>query len=44
MEGVGSSRRDLTPLLDASVWIQSDEDRIHPRNALRIRSFNADPD
>jgi hypothetical protein len=33
IEGVGSSCRDLTPLLDASVLIQFDEDRIDPRRA-----------
>jgi hypothetical protein len=36
VEGVGSSRRELTPWLDAAVWVQADEDVRDARNADRI--------
>lgn len=38
VEGVGSSRRQLAPLLDASVWVQSDLPQIERRNAVRVRA------
>lgn len=36
IEGVGSSRRDLAPLFDATVWVQCDEDVMAERNTARV--------
>lgn len=38
LEGVGSSRRSMSHLLDASVWVQSDLDAILGRNEARMRA------
>jgi hypothetical protein len=35
VEGVGSSRRSLTPLVDAAVWVQSDYDEANRRGIAR---------
>jgi hypothetical protein len=38
VEGVGSSRRALAHLLDASLWVQSDLAETNRRNALRVQA------
>ncbi len=43
VEGVGSSRRALAHLLDASVWVQSDLDEIDRRNAVRVQAGEISP-
>lgn len=43
VEGVGSSRRALAHLLDASVWVQSDQDEIDRRNAVRVQAGEISP-
>jgi hypothetical protein len=43
VEGVGSSRRALAHLLDASVWVQSDLDEVDRRNAARVQAGEISP-
>ena len=43
VEGVGSSRRALAHLLDASVWVQSDQDEIDRRSAVRVQAGEISP-
>jgi hypothetical protein len=43
VEGVGSSRRDLAHLLDASVWVQSDLAELERRDAVRIQAGEISP-
>lgn len=38
IEGVGSSRQELAAWVNASVWVQADEDAIAERNAARIEA------
>ena len=38
IEGVGSSRQELAAWVDASVWVQANEDAIAERNATRIEA------
>ena len=38
VEGVGCSRIEVAPWLDASVWVQADEKVLAKRNAARITS------
>jgi len=35
IEGVGASRREVTPLIDAAIWVQSDFDRAQIRGIRR---------
>ena len=35
IEGVGASRRSLQPYLDASIWVQSDDEEARRRGILR---------
>ncbi len=44
VEGVGSSRRSLAPLLDASVWVQSDYDEANRRGIARDATQGQGPD
>lgn len=41
IEGVGSSRQELAAWVNASVWMQADEDAIAERNAARIEAGEA---
>ncbi|WP_324534061.1 hypothetical protein [Actinotalea sp.] len=43
VEGVGASRRALTPLLDAAVWVQSDATRARDRGIARDLAERPDP-
>ena len=43
VEGVGSSRRDLAHLLDASVWVQSDLAELERRDAVRVQAGEIAP-
>ena len=43
VEGVGSSRRALAHLLDASVWVQSDLEELDRRNAARVQAGEISP-
>jgi pantothenate kinase len=36
VEGVGSGRRELSDLLDAVIWVQTDAAELHRRNAVRV--------
>ncbi len=36
VEGVGASRRELTDLIDAAVWVQADEQQTERRNLDRV--------
>jgi hypothetical protein len=44
VEGVGSGRRELTPLLDAVVWVESPQDDVDRRNAERVAAGETTPD
>jgi hypothetical protein len=43
VEGVGSSRRALAHLLDASLWVQSDLAETDRRNAVRVQAGEISP-
>jgi hypothetical protein len=43
VEGVGASRREVTPFLDASIWVQSDLDVTLARDQVRVASGEASP-
>ena len=43
VEGVGSSRRALAQLLDASVWVQSDLAVLERRDAARVQAGEISP-
>jgi uridine kinase len=36
VEGVGAGRRDLAPVLDAVVWVESPPEEVESRNAERV--------
>lgn len=42
VEGVGSSRRSLAPLLDAAVWVQTDAAERDRRDAARMAAGEVD--
>jgi hypothetical protein len=44
VEGVGSGRRSLTPLLDAVVYVQSDAEVTRARDTARVAAGEIDPD
>jgi energy-coupling factor transporter ATP-binding protein EcfA2 len=44
LEGVGASRRDLVPLLDRAVWVQSDYEVAAQRCLAREVANGVDPD
>ena len=44
VEGVGSGRRELAPLLDAVVWMEADRDDIDRRDDERIAAGETTPD
>ena len=41
IDGVGAGRRELSPLLDATVWVQSDDSEIRRREAARVATSEA---
>jgi hypothetical protein len=43
VDGVGSSRRALGPLLDAAVWVQADAGDIERRNRVKVDAGEIDP-
>jgi hypothetical protein len=43
VEGVGAGRRELSPLLDGIVWVQSDQRVIDERNAVRVAAGETTP-
>ena len=43
VEGVGASRRELAPLLDAAVWVQSDAAELERRNRSRVAAEEMSP-
>ena len=44
IEGVGTSRRSLTPFIDASAWVQSDWDEANRRGIARDGGGQAETD
>jgi hypothetical protein len=44
VEGVGSSRRALAHLLDAAVWVQSDQAELERRDAVRVQAGEISPE
>ena len=43
VEGVGATRRTLSPLLDATVWVQADAGVLHRRNEARVAAGEISP-
>ena len=43
VEGVGVTRRALAPLLDATVWVQSDAAEMTRRDAVRVAAGETSP-
>jgi hypothetical protein len=43
VEGVGVTRRALAPLLDATVWVQSDAAEMERRDAVRVAAGEISP-
>ncbi|MGI8457250.1 MAG: hypothetical protein ACR2LI_03935 [Propionibacteriaceae bacterium] len=43
VEGVGSTRRELTPHYDATVWVQTPEDVRRARDAVRVAAGEISP-
>jgi hypothetical protein len=44
VEGVGAGRRELTPVLDGVVWVESPPDDVNRRNAERLAAGETTPD
>jgi len=44
VEGVGAGRRELAPVLDAVVWVESPEDDVDRRDAERVAAGETTPD
>jgi hypothetical protein len=44
VEGVGSGRRELAPLLDAVVWVEAERTDIDRRNAERVAAGETTPE
>ena len=44
VEGVGSSRRDLAHLIEASVWVQAGLAALDRRHAARVRAGEMAPE
>jgi len=43
VDGVGAGRRELTPVLDAVVWVESPTDDVDRRNAERVAAGETTP-
>ncbi|MEU8235021.1 hypothetical protein AB0C12_35970 [Actinoplanes sp. NPDC048967] len=43
VEGVGAGRRELTPLLDAVVWVEAENHDVDRRNAERVAAGETTP-
>jgi hypothetical protein len=44
VEGVGAGRRELAPLLDAVVWVESPQCDVDRRNAERVEAGETTPE
>jgi hypothetical protein len=44
VEGVGSGRRELSDLLDAVIWVETDAAELDRRNAFRVVAGEISPD